>query len=338
MNPEDLLLADHNHFSESLWRNEEVGEKRFSFFMTLVTAVIAALVALIKSNSLTDKCMTDIVGAVVIALLIFGILTYFRMIQRNHVTDEYKKTLKYIRKRCVSLCDPDIGYYKVPRGNKTWLSKWLKGGYAETVGAINSILLGVLISVYSNINLILVLIISFVFFGLQWFLVYYVREFLSKKKPKTFPDQYFRAGVGAMIIDDTGRLLVLKRPKTNDTWQFPQGGLKEDEKPSDGILREILEETGISKNSLVQIDEYSEPLSYQLPIDYRSRKTGRGQAQYWFLFKFIGDDSEINISESDESIAWRWMTVKQILKVVVDFRSRVYKLLTKHYSKHLLHK
>jgi hypothetical protein len=42
----EFLLAELEHFGQSLWRNEEVGEKRFNFFLTLVTAVISGLVAL----------------------------------------------------------------------------------------------------------------------------------------------------------------------------------------------------------------------------------------------------------------------------------------------------
>ena len=337
MQPKDLLIADLQHFSESLWRNEEVGEKRFNFFLTLVTAIIGALVALVKiNNTLSENCIQDIVGAVLIALLVFGILTYLRMIQRNHVTDEYKQTLKYIRKRCVSHCKPKLDYYEVPRRNKTLWSKWLKGGYAETVAAINSILLGVLLSQYSDIKIIPIIVISFGFLILQWFRASYFRE-LQKKKIVTYPDQYFRAGVGAMIIDDTGRLLVLKRSNTNDAWQLPQGGLEKKEELNKGILREIYEETGITQKALKLIDKYPVPLTYELPLRSRSRKTGRGQVQFWFLFKFNGNDSEVNISDCDESIAWRWMTVKQILTKVVDFRSRIYKILTEHFSKHLLH-
>lgn len=42
----EFLLTEHKLIQESFWRNEESGEKRVNFFITLVTAVIAALVAL----------------------------------------------------------------------------------------------------------------------------------------------------------------------------------------------------------------------------------------------------------------------------------------------------
>ena len=152
------------------------------------------------------------------------------------------------------------------------------------------------------------------------------------------PNQYFRAGVGAVIINDKGRFLTLERSDTPNAWQLPQGGLEKDEDSYTAILREIREEIGITQNALEFIDEYPEPLLYELPKELRSMKTGRGQVQYWFLFKFNGDDSEIDISDSDESTAWCWMSVKQIMNSVVDFRSRVYQQLIEYFSKHLLHK
>jgi hypothetical protein len=46
-----LLLADLEYFAECEWRNEEIGEKRFNFFMTLVTAIEGGLGALASHRS-----------------------------------------------------------------------------------------------------------------------------------------------------------------------------------------------------------------------------------------------------------------------------------------------
>ena len=127
MADQELLLADLQHFSESLWRNEEVGEKRFNFFVTLVTAASAGLVTLYASqHAPTGTVLEQIRNGVLIALAGFGTLTYLRMLQRNRVTDEYKRTLTYIRKRLVAI-DRSMRNYR-----------------AETVGAVNAIILCVL--------------------------------------------------------------------------------------------------------------------------------------------------------------------------------------------------
>jgi hypothetical protein len=39
----DLCLADLQRFEEAMRHNEDIGEKRFNFFMALVTAVCAGL-------------------------------------------------------------------------------------------------------------------------------------------------------------------------------------------------------------------------------------------------------------------------------------------------------
>jgi hypothetical protein len=143
LDAKDLLLADLARFEESLARNEEVGEKRFSFLLTLVAAVTAGLVSLAtRQGGFDDQTFRAVFGAGMGALLVVGMLTYARMLQRNRVTDEHKQTLKYIRGTFVALC-PDLASagYSVPRCRSTRSSRWLRGGYVETVGAMNGLLL-----------------------------------------------------------------------------------------------------------------------------------------------------------------------------------------------------
>ncbi len=147
--------------------------------------------------------------------------------------------------------------------------------------------------------------------------------------------QYFRAGVGAIIINELGHVLAFERSDIPGAWQFPQGGLEVDEEPSEAIFREINEETGISREMLKLVDKYPEPLVYELPPEARSRKAGRGQVQYWFLFKFNGNDRDIILTSSDEFNAWRWMPFSDMIECIVDFRTRVYLRLSDYFSGHL---
>jgi len=146
-----LLLADLEHFGESMWRNEEVGEKRFGFFLTIITAVAGGLVALASSEGRLSAPELQLLRDMsILALLLIGELTYLRMVQRNRVTDEYQDTLTYIRNRYVSLC-PGAGEYSVPEGRgkrKSLLQQVFKAGYVETIGTINSALIaaGLLLS------------------------------------------------------------------------------------------------------------------------------------------------------------------------------------------------
>ena len=146
-------------------------------------------------------------------------------------------------------------------------------------------------------------------------------------------DQYFRAGAGAIISDGGGQVLAFERANIAHAWQMPQGGLKENEEPLQAVLREIREETGIAPAQLELIGAYPEPLAYELPPEARSRKTGRGQVQYWFLFKLKpGGEAAIDLGASNEFRAWRWMPLQQLVDMAVAFRVPVYRRLADYFS------
>ena len=149
------------------------------------------------------------------------------------------------------------------------------------------------------------------------------------------PGQYFRAGVGAVIINDDGLTLALERSDIPGAWQFPQGGLEAGEEPATAVYREIEEETGIPKANLDLIAAYPTPLAYELPPEARSQKSGRGQAQYWFLFRFTGNDRAISLTNSDEFSAWRWLLAGELLETVVAFRATGYRRLFAHFAAYL---
>jgi len=146
----EFLLEDFRHFSESSWRNEDVGEKRFSFLVSLVTAVAGGLVALrtADKNRIPPDEVIGITQAAVAGLLVIGILNYLRMLHRNRITDEYHRTLKYIRNRLIATL-PEFGDYEVPCRLRTWRDS-LRAGYAETVGVLNGLLLAGLVWLYSG--------------------------------------------------------------------------------------------------------------------------------------------------------------------------------------------
>ena len=54
---------------------------------------------------------------------------------------------------------------------------------------------------------------------------------------------YFRAGVGMLVINTKGLVLVAERSDRPDAWQAPQGGLQPEEEPLDAARRELAEET-----------------------------------------------------------------------------------------------
>ncbi len=145
----------------------------------------------------------------------------------------------------------------------------------------------------------------------------------------------FRAGTGAVIINEEGLVLVFERRKIADAWQFPQGGLDEGETPLEGAKREILEETGIDEKSLELLASAPRWLAYELPEEARRPKVGRGQVQRWFLFRFTGSEEEITLGDQKEFISWQWMSMDEMIAKIVSFKRPVYEELVKDFEQYL---
>ena len=131
-------------------------------------------------------------------------------------------------------------------------------------------------------------------------------------------------------------MLALERSAIPGAWQFPQGGLEAGEQPLDAVLREIKEETGLSKECLDLVDRYPEPLVYELPPEKQTEKTGMGQVQYWFLFRLKEPCKDLQLPEDGEFRAWTWLPFDEIVRGTVSFRRPVYKRLVDYFRNHLL--
>jgi len=152
---------------------------------------------------------------------------------------------------------------------------------------------------------------------------------------KRMPKQYFRACVGAVITRGE-QVLILERKRHPGSWQFPQGGLEKGEAPADAAWREVLEETGIQRDKLALLCRHPDVLTYELPPEWRSSKTGLGQAQYWFYFSYLGEDADIT-PDDREFTAARWVPMREAVAGVVAFRRPIYRRLREHLPAALSH-
>jgi putative (di)nucleoside polyphosphate hydrolase len=329
MEPEQLLLADLEHFGGSLWRNEEVGEKRLTFFVSLLTAVAAGLVALAASGTeLGDELFDTTATAGMVVLLVIGLLTYLRMIQRNRVRDEYQRTLAYIRLTYRALC-PELATYEVPHTERRYrFPTWLRGGYAETFAAIDGLLLAVLLVLTVDLHVAAATGVGAVLTAALWWLSGRVGRVTAIEPTEgAATGQYFRAGVGAVITHGDGRVLTLERSDVPAAWQLPQGGVERGEDDLTAAIREVGEETGIPPDALRLVAAHPEPLAYELPVTARSVKTGRGQVHTWFVFRFEGRDEEVAPPEGGEFRSWAWRPFDEVVAQAAEFRRPSYRRL-----------
>src|SRR3954466_10133765 len=60
------------------------------------------------------------------------------------------------------------------------------------------------------------------------------------------PDQHIHSvSVAGVVVDEAGRVLVIQR-RDNGRWEAPGGILERDETFEEGVIREVVEETGLS--------------------------------------------------------------------------------------------
>lgn len=139
----------------------------------------------------------------------------------------------------------------------------------------------------------------------------------------------YRPCVGLMVANPRGLVFAGQRIDTpGDAWQMPQGGVEEGEDPGAAALRELWEETSIPSEAVSVLAETSDWIPYDLPQDLVGRLWGgryRGQKQKWFLLRFDGDDSLIDIdSATPEFSRWAWMEPQELLSRIVPFKRDTY--------------
>ena len=147
-----------------------------------------------------------------------------------------------------------------------------------------------------------------------------------------FKNLPLRNGVGIIVLNEDNKIFVAKRiDNPKNFWQMPQGGVDEGEDFLSAAFRELEEETSIKKVKLIK--EINEETTYLLPkhllgIIWKGKY--KGQKQKWFLMKYLGNDSEININtKKPEFLDWKWIDIEHITDVVVDFKLEVYKKIQK---------
>ena len=145
-----------------------------------------------------------------------------------------------------------------------------------------------------------------------------------------------RIGVGAVLLNNDNKVFVGKRRDNPiDKWQMPQGGVDTNEKLVDAMKRELFEETSVKSYKIIhELDGW---LTYELPKNLLGKiwkGKYRGQKQRWFILRFSGKESEININtKKPEFLEWKWADIESLPNIIVDFKKKVYEELVKEIRK-----
>ncbi|HLF26367.1 MAG TPA: NUDIX domain-containing protein [Anaerolineae bacterium] len=87
------------------------------------------------------------------------------------------------------------------------------------------------------------------------------------------PQQLFSIGAFAIIFDEQGRVLLCHR-RDRDMWNLPGGGVERGELPTEAVVREVKEETGLEVIVERLVGVYGKPEKAELIFAFACRIAG----------------------------------------------------------------
>jgi putative (di)nucleoside polyphosphate hydrolase len=148
----------------------------------------------------------------------------------------------------------------------------------------------------------------------------------------------YRSGVGIVVFNADGLVLMGERRDFPGAWQFPQGGIDAGEDVWAAAERELFEETGITADKIAKLAEIPEWLVYDFPagaVGHPIYGHHAGQKQKWFAVRFLGTDADIHLDAHNEPEFARteWCELARALDLIVDFKKQMYQQIVQAFSK-----
>ncbi|NCP64932.1 MAG: RNA pyrophosphohydrolase [Paraglaciecola sp.] len=146
----------------------------------------------------------------------------------------------------------------------------------------------------------------------------------------------FRANVGIVICNELGQVFWARRYGQH-SWQFPQGGIDENETAEQTMYRELYEEVGLQPEDVKILAVTKNWLRYKLPkrlVRQGSNPVCIGQKQKWFLLQLTCKEEDVDLLHSThpEFDNWRWVSFWYPVRNVVSFKRDVYRRVMKEFA------
>jgi putative (di)nucleoside polyphosphate hydrolase len=141
----------------------------------------------------------------------------------------------------------------------------------------------------------------------------------------------YRPNVAALMVNESGHLLVCERLLNPGAWQFPQGGVDEGEERDAAVLREVEEEIGLKPEHYV-VEKSKGGYRYDYPPDVRWKKPMRkarfvGQEQTYYLCRVKAGVPEVNLMQEPREFSQAsWIEPREFeIEWVPDFKKETYR-------------
>jgi len=318
----DLLLEDYRYLGESLRKNEESGESRVNFYITILAVIPVAIAALSDKKDGPVLDIPDVQYMLLITLVsffIFGIFIFLRLVKRNKITDELKFALDNIRQQYKDIYDPSSFLsYRIlsqkenpvvsltkedTRSNKNESRGW--GSLAHLVALLNSMVIASIFFIIFYRNTSIAFMIASIFL-LTLFVHKNVIASKEKKVRQKIKSACFTHAGGIVYRrikqqqqegdGNTIEYLITTNKPENQArdgkkYLFPRGHIERNEEISQAALREVYEEVGavahIIKPAGFYFEDSKPPHMVKL---YLMELLHRGQSKedrelYWLPFE-----------------------------------------------------
>lgn len=146
----------------------------------------------------------------------------------------------------------------------------------------------------------------------------------------------YRPNVAMILVSNNypqkKEIFIAERNDLLDIWQFPQGGIDKGEEVKEALFREMEEEIGTNKATIIA--EYPEWISYDFPSKIAQKmKPYKGQIQRYFLLRF-DEEAKINLATAHpEFIDYKYVSVDDVLNHTAHFKKPVYEKVIEYFKK-----
>lgn len=126
-----------------------------------------------------------------------------------------------------------------------------------------------------------------------------------------------RPNVCMIVLNSENKVFLGERAGEPGVWQFPQGGIEADASIEESVIRELHEELGAEKNlfQIIRRLDATHEYDFARTPPYAVGKF-RGQAQSFWLVRFVGTDQDINLSRFEvEFTNFRWVSLSEVLSL-----------------------